>query len=548
MRENINLIISALSLLPGKRKQLGLPVLSLILSNLISFIIPLISIRIIDSIKNTDDKSLDTLIYLFLGWILALMLVILLDYYQNISFRKYGYRAVRQIYVRLMRSLEQQDYQAYTIVNAKEIAEKIKRNLEDILPLYDGGPFVVIRHLIVAFVTLIVMLIINWKLMLAVSLVLPFYFISLILYHDHIKVQYWDYRNDDASFLKKLIEFKQTVSTYKYFSSFRRAANRLIADLNNVIRRQMDLYITLSRRRTYTKVLSSFVPVYLVFVAYIFIIKNQATPGQVFGFWALFSLSVASLGGLSAQYTGLLKALAVYQKIKSDLTLKKQIHKYNIRINSISIIRTGPLVFSYTRKSKSLYFPPFIIKRGDRIQIQGKSGCGKTTLIRLIFGLISPQKGDITINGLPRSDVRDVDFFRHVGYVEQNGILPSGSIMDNVLLGRKFDSKLWHQSIKISGLDQLINQGKYNCSEEIGEAGIQLSGGERQRILLSRALYHQPTWIFLDEPFSGIDSETRQHLEKMISSMSKEITVILISHEHISSLQISGKICLSEHC
>ena len=545
MRENINLIISALSLLPGKRKHLGLPVLSLILSNMISFIIPLISIQIIDSIKDTADQSLDTLIYLFLGWVLALMFVIILDYYQNISFRKYGYRAVRQIYVRLMRNLEQQDYQAYAIVNAKEIAEKIKRNLEDILPLYDGVPFMVIRHLLVSLVTLIVMLIINWKLMLAVSLVLPFYFISLIFYHDRIKSQYWDYRDDDAAFLKKLIEFKQSVPTHKYFSSFRRAANRLIAVLNNVVRKQMDLYITLNRRRTYTKVLSSFVPVYLVFIAYIFIIKNEATPGQVFGFWALFSLSIASLGGLSAQYTGLLKALAVYQKIKSDLTLKKHIYKFNIRINSMSIIRSDPLVFSYTPKSKRLYFPSFTIERGDRIQIEGKSGCGKTTLIRLIFGLIRPQKGDITINGLPRSDVRDVDFFRHVGYVEQNGILPSGSIIENVLLGRKFDRKLWRQSIKNSGLDLLINQGKYKCTEEIGEAGIQLSGGERQRILLARALYHQPTWIFLDEPFSGIDSETRQYLEEMISSMSREITMILISHEHIYDLQISGKICLS---
>ena len=131
-------------------------------------------------------RTRQSLLYLFLVWILALMLVILFDYYQNISFRKYGYRAVRQIYVRLMRSLEQQDYQAYTIVNAKEIAEKIKRNLEDILPLYDGGPFVVIRHLLVAFVTLVAMLIINWKLMLAVSLVLPLYFISFILYQDRV--------------------------------------------------------------------------------------------------------------------------------------------------------------------------------------------------------------------------------------------------------------------------------------------------------------------------------------------------------------------------
>jgi ABC-type bacteriocin/lantibiotic exporter with double-glycine peptidase domain len=79
---------------------------------------------------------------------------------------------------------------------------------------------------------------------------------------------------------------------------------------------------------------------------------------------------------------------------------------------------------------------------------------------------------------------------------------------------------------------------------DIGESGIRLSGGERQRILLARALYHQPEWIFLDEPFNGIDTDTQKHIEYMISNMDKEITLIVISHEKVQGLDITDTIYL----
>lgn len=543
MINNFKIIINAFRLFPGNRRHLVLPVVSLTLSNSISFLIPLISIQVIDSLKNSYETNLQSIGQLFVAWSFSLLIVIILDYYQSIAFRKNGHRIVKQIYQRLIKNFKYREYKYYLKVNDKEEAENMKRNLEDILPLYGGIPFMLIRHGIVLVVTMIIMFIINWKLMLSISLVFPLYLISLNLYHNRLITQYWHHRKKDAAFLKNLIEFKQAAPTYIYILSFNDLVIRLMEIINELFKQKLKLYITMNLRRSYTGALSSFIPVYFIFIAYIFISLNLATPGQIFGFWALFSLSVSSLGGITGQYSSLLKAVTVYQKIQNEIEPSTSGSNHEIRIKTINSLKCDSLLFSYNTHNKWISFPSFCINRGDRMQIQGKSGSGKTTLIRMIFGLLQPCKGEISINGFSRFDICDESFFEKVGLIEQNGIIYSGSLKENILVGRKFSHQKWFRSLEISGLEKYLSHPE-NINADIGESGIRLSGGERQRILLARALYHQPEWIFLDEPFNGIDTETKKHIEYMISNMDKEITLIVVSHEKVEGLEITKTIYL----
>jgi ATP-binding cassette, subfamily B, bacterial PglK len=544
MINNFKIILNAFRLFPDKQRRLLLPVVSLTVSNSISLFIPLISIQVIDSLKNSYQTNLHTVGKLFIVWSLSLLIIIILDYYQSIAFRKNGHRIVKQIYQRLINNLKYRDYLYYLKVNEKEEAENIKRNLEDILPLYSGIPFMLIRHVIVLFVTLIIMLVVNWRLMLSVSLVFPFYLISLNLYHNRLISQYWYHRKKDAAFLKNLIEFKQAAPTYIYLLSFNELVIQLMETIYDVFKQKLNLYITMNLRRSYSSALSSFIPVYVIFIAFIFISLNLATPGQIFGFWAMFSLSVASLGGITAQYSSLLKALTVYQKIQKDIEQSNPDSHHEIRLTTINSIKCDSLLFSYDdTNNKWISFPSFCINRGDRVQIQGSSGSGKTTLIRMIIGLLHPRHGEISINGFSRSEICDETFFEKVGFIEQNSIIYSGSLKENILVGRKFSHQKWYRSLEISGLEKYLSHPEY-INTDIGESGIRLSGGERQRILLARALYHQPEWIFLDEPFNGIDTETKKLIEYMISNMNEELTLIVVSHEKVDGLRITSTIYL----
>ena len=544
MIENIRLIVHAYQVTAVDKRKLFLPVLSLILSNLISFIIPLISIQVIDSIKNSANTGLRTLLYLFITWALAILSIIVLDYFQSTAFRVYGYHMVQRIFTSLISRSEKLPFSTYYRLNAKEEAEIMKRDLEDLQPLFSGVPFILVRHLMVAIITLIAMLIINMRLMMAISVVLPFYIISVFLFQQKIKKEYWIFRNFDASFLKKLIEFRQSVPVCKILSSTVMLKRHLFSDYADLLKTKLKLFVTLNRRRIFSQLLTSLIPVYLIFISYFFITEDFATPGQVFGFWTLFSISISSFGGLSGQYAGLLKALTVYQKIEEDLQSFRRNNRFHLGIDAIRVIRGESLCFSYRNDTNHIRFPSFCIEQGDRIQIIGQSGSGKTTLLRLIFGLIHAQSGLLTVNGLYRSQIRDTEFFKRIGYVEQNGIICSGSIAENVLMGRHFDKSLWQQAVEITGLGEYILEKNIDYTADIGESGIKLSGGERQRILLARALYHQPQWLFLDEPFTGIDSHLRQYVEQMIVRMNNGITFILISHEHISGIEFSGQIIL----
>jgi ABC-type transport system involved in cytochrome bd biosynthesis fused ATPase/permease subunit len=84
------------------------------------------------------------------------------------------------------------------------------------------------------------------------------------------------------------------------------------------------------------------------------------------------------------------------------------------------------------------------------------------------------------------------------------------------------------------------------CDQLLGENGLQISGGEKQRILIARALYHQPEWLFLDEPFTGIDIENQIEIKNLLESLREKNTIVLITHQKVPSLTVDKVINLDQ--
>ena len=191
----------------------------------------------------------------------------------------------------------------------------------------------------------------------------------------------------------------------------------------------------------------------------------------------------------------------------------------------------------FFRYNKSL--PPvlnnlnLIINKGEKIAIKGKTGTGKSTLINLILGLVEPTQGKLLIDGTEINSTNKKNWQKNIAIVPQTVFLNNSSILENIALGENFNEINFEKvknSAKISCISDFIESLPNKYKEKVGEKGVRLSGGQKQRIGLARALYRDPNVLVLDEPSNALDLKTENQVMKKLTSLSKKVTIIMISH------------------
>lgn len=175
------------------------------------------------------------------------------------------------------------------------------------------------------------------------------------------------------------------------------------------------------------------------------------------------------------------------------------------------------------------------IKPGEHLGIAGKTGAGKSTLIDLLLGLLSPKEGEILIGKTPLVQSNINHWRSKIGYVPQEIYLSDTSVAANIAFGEKnLDSKLKiiKYCAKLAEIDQFIeNELPNSYNTVVGDRGSKLSGGQKQRLGIARALYNNPKILLLDEATSALDPITEKKiLDRLFSKNSRIETVIIVSH------------------
>jgi ABC-type multidrug transport system fused ATPase/permease subunit len=174
------------------------------------------------------------------------------------------------------------------------------------------------------------------------------------------------------------------------------------------------------------------------------------------------------------------------------------------------------------------------IKVGEKVGFIGTSGSGKSTLIDIMLGLLLPDEGKISVDGIDihasGSTIRG--WQNQIGYVSQTIYLTDDTLSRNVAFGLgidQIDDNAVQRAVKAAQLDEFVNSLPDGLKTVVGERGVRLSGGQRQRIGIARALYHEPQILVLDEATSSLDNDTEQGVIEAIK-MLKEKTVIIVAH------------------
>jgi len=184
----------------------------------------------------------------------------------------------------------------------------------------------------------------------------------------------------------------------------------------------------------------------------------------------------------------------------------------------------------------------FIIEPQKKIALVGPTGCGKTTLAKLILSLYKPKEGKIFLDDVDIQEYPLEVLRKHVGYIEQDIYLFPRSIKENIVFGKPDASE---QDIirvaKLAQVDEFVQNFPNGYETIVGERGTRLSGGERQRIAIARALLTEPDIIILDDSVSAVDSETEEKIGIAIENVLKNRTTIIITHR-LNTIRASDKI------
>lgn len=206
----------------------------------------------------------------------------------------------------------------------------------------------------------------------------------------------------------------------------------------------------------------------------------------------------------------------------SDIGLVKEGFKDIIEFKDIS--------FSYNEDRQILDNVSFTINKGDKVAIVGKSGSGKSTLLRLFLRYYDNYDGSIVMDNIDTRNIKLSSIYELISIIQQNVFMFDDSIESNIALYGNYSKDEIDMAIKLSGLENLINNLPQGKNSLVGENGSNLSGGEKQRISIARALIKKTPIILLDEATASLDAKTAYEIEDSLLNI-EDLTSVVITHK-----------------
>jgi len=189
------------------------------------------------------------------------------------------------------------------------------------------------------------------------------------------------------------------------------------------------------------------------------------------------------------------------------------------------------------------------VRTGQGVGIVGPSGSGKTTLINLILGFDEPAGGEIFVNDINLSTVRQEDWLQHVAYMPQQPTLFPSSVADNIALGDPApDEERLRKAAAEAGILEFIEALPEGFETLIGEGGRSVSGGEKQRIALARVFYKKAGLVIFDEPTASLDAETEHVIRGALARLKADRALIMVAHRLQTVKSLDHVYVLKEGC
>ncbi|MBQ8290931.1 MAG: ABC transporter ATP-binding protein [Clostridia bacterium] len=278
-------------------------------------------------------------------------------------------------------------------------------------------------------------------------------------------------------------------------------------------------------------------------------IKGVISIGEVVLFQSLFSTINGNVSALIGLYPTLMAGQEAVRSL-SEIVCADELERDD------ATRRTGKIKGKVDFDSVSYRYPGetkevvkdfnLHVAKGERIAIVGASGSGKSTIMNLIIGLLSPTSGQIRIDNQPLEELSLQEYRHYISVVPQNSILFSGTIRENITYGlERYSERDLLKAVEDADINEFLPSLPNGLDSQVGEHGDKLSGGQKQRVSIARALLRDPKILILDEATSALDNLAEYHVQKAIDTLVKERTTFIVAHR-LSTIRNADRIVVME--
>ncbi|HHZ9569370.1 TPA: SAV1866 family putative multidrug efflux ABC transporter [Staphylococcus aureus] len=400
-------------------------------------------------------------------------------------------------------------------------------------------------------IALSIMFFLDVKLTLAALFIFPFYILTVYVFFGRLRKLTRERSQALAEVQGFLHERVQGISVVKSFAIEDNEAKNFDKKNTNFLTRALKH----TRWNAYSfaaiNTVTDIGPIIVIGVGAYLAISGSITVGTLAAFVGYLELLFGPLRRLVASFTTLTQSFAsmdrVFQLIDEDYDIKNGVGAQPIEIKQ-GRIDIDHVSFQYNdNEAPILKDINLSIEKGETVAFVGMSGGGKSTLINLIPRFYDVTSGQILIDGHNIKDFLTGSLRNQIGLVQQDNILFSDTVKENILLGRPTatDEEVV-EAAKMANAHDFIMNLPQGYDTEVGERGVKLSGGQKQRLSIARIFLNNPPILILDEATSALDLESESIIQESLDVLSKDRTTLIVAHR-LSTITHADKIVVIEN-
>jgi len=354
--------------------------------------------------------------------------------------------------------------------------------------------------------------------------------------------KYYDVLRENSESFQETIELQQEISSFNLTETFKDTLYRQMEESEKIhLKEELGSVLLLG-----ISSLFAFVSVAVVIlVGIILILNNEIDLLYLIGY-IIGAIKVKELFDISKE--GILELFYIDPAVERIREIKNtevqqgkdvEMQNFNVEFRNVS--------FSYDADTEVLNDVSFVAKQNEVTALVGASGCGKTSILRLVSRLYDCTGGEILVGGQEIQNVSTDSLFQKISIVFQEVTLFNVSVMDNIRIGRKGATDEEVKKVaELANCMDFIQKLPNGFDTLIGENGAELSGGERQRLSIARAFLKDAPILILDEISASLDVDNEKKIQESLNKLIKNKTVIIISHR-LKSIENVDKIVVIEN-